>query len=68
LLIRAIQILQEAMQERSWQMMLGRHPGGVIGTHTDGGKMPVAQHKWHLDHAPSLQDVLNRRGAGAAGG
>jgi hypothetical protein len=57
------------MQERSWQMALARHAGGVIGTHTDGGKMPVAQHEWHLDHAPSLQDVLKRRdAAGAAGG
>jgi hypothetical protein len=43
LLIRAIRTLQEAMQERSWQMTLARYPAGVIGTHTDGGKMPVAQ-------------------------
>jgi hypothetical protein len=54
-LIRAIRTLQEAMQESSWQMALARHPGGVIGTHTDGGKMPVAQHEWHLDHARAFR-------------
>jgi hypothetical protein len=51
----------EAYRDRAWQTLLKQHPEGVIGIHHDGTNITVSQHEWHIDHAPTVEEVLKRR-------
>ena len=48
----------EGVERHRWLLALKRNPRGIIGTHTDDGQIPVAQHEWHSDHAPTAGEVL----------
>lgn len=51
----------ETIKELMHQSVLKAHRNGILGSHRDGGQSPVVQHEWHIDHAPTLQEVLSRK-------
>jgi hypothetical protein len=53
----------DAVKHLRWLLNLKRYPRGIIGTHTDDGQIPVAQHEWRPDHAPTADEVLGRGGS-----
>jgi len=57
----AFTTLEDALRERMRLATLRKYPGGVVGTHSDNGEMPVHQHEWHIDHAPTLEEVLKHK-------
>jgi len=51
----------EVLVEHKRQAVLKVNPRGVVGTYRDDGQPPVTQTEWHIDHAPTLEEVLKRK-------
>lgn len=49
------------MKEIMHQSILKAHKGGILHSHKDGNQSPVLQHEWHIDNAPTMQEVLKPR-------
>jgi hypothetical protein len=53
--------LDDAVKRLRWLLALKRYPPRHYRhTHTDDGQIPVAQHEWHPDHAPTVDEVLGK--------
>jgi len=43
------------------EKLLKKYPGGVSIKYRDGGQTIVTQTEYHPDHAPTVEEVLNKK-------
>ena len=58
---RRITTLEDSNRERMRLSVLRKYPGGLIGSHNDGTDIVVHQQEWHIDHAPTMEEVLSHK-------